>query len=136
MLLTRVRGITCNLLQLCEMHAINSTSSGNAYAPNRRNSLTYTVRTSRQRSCNQGVGCLLCSIARIYDLWDGSLNKRNLRTRSLVACCGQDGYRDQVLQHPINTYRYISQKKCCEKKSFMVFIFFLHIIYTLKQRKF
>ena len=31
---------------------------GNALAPNRRNSLPCTVRTSRQRSCNQRVGCL------------------------------------------------------------------------------
>ena len=31
---------------------------GNALALNRRNSLPCTVRTSRQRSCNQRVGCL------------------------------------------------------------------------------
>ena len=31
---------------------------------NRRNSSLCTVRSSRQRSCNQRVGCLLCSILR------------------------------------------------------------------------
>ena len=32
---------------------------GNALAQNRCNSLPCTVRISRQRSCNQKVGCLL-----------------------------------------------------------------------------
>ncbi len=41
---------------------------------NRRNSLVCTIRTSRQRSYNQRVVCLLCSMARIYDLWDSSLD--------------------------------------------------------------
>ncbi len=44
---------------------INSTSKGNTIAPMRYNSLLYT-----------SVGCLLCSMANIYDLWDGSLDKR------------------------------------------------------------
>ncbi len=56
-------------------------------------------------SCNQRIGCLLGSMARIYNLWDGSLNKRNVR--GLVPCCGQDGYRAQVPQHPIDIFRYI-----------------------------
>ncbi len=33
------------------------------------------------------------SMARIIDLWDGSMDKR--KVRSLVPCCGQDGkYRN------------------------------------------
>ncbi len=51
---------------------------------------------------NQRVDCLLCSMARIHELLDGSLDKRKLR--GLVLCCGQDGYGAQVPQHPINTY--------------------------------
>ena len=35
---------------------------GNVFAPNRRNSLPCTVRTSRQWSCNQKVGCLLWDV--------------------------------------------------------------------------
>ncbi len=38
----------------------------------------FTVRTSRQGSCNQRVGCLLCSMA-IYDLQDGSVDQRMVR---------------------------------------------------------
>ena len=42
------------------MRDINSMSRRNTLqAPNRRNSVPCTVRTSRQRSCNQRVGCLL-----------------------------------------------------------------------------
>ncbi len=53
------------LLLLCQMRDINRTSRENALSP------TYTVRTSRQRSCNQRVKCVLCSMAMIYDLLDG-----------------------------------------------------------------
>ncbi len=38
----------------------------------------------------QRVGCLLGSMAVIYDLWDGSLEKR--KVSGLFPCCGQDGY--------------------------------------------
>ncbi len=62
-----------------------------------------TVRTSRQRLCNQRICYLLCSMAMIYNLWDGSLDKR--KVRSLVSLCGQDGYSAQVPQHPIDSYR-------------------------------
>ncbi len=41
-----------------------------------------------------------CIMARINNLWDGSLDKR-----SLVPSCGQDCYRAQVPQHPIDSYR-------------------------------
>ena len=44
------------------------------------------------------------SMARINDLWDGSMDKR--KVRSLVPCCGQDGNRAQVPQHPIDSNRY------------------------------
>ncbi len=46
------------LLLLCQMRNIDSMKRGNALASNRRNSVPCTVRTSRQRSCNQRVGCL------------------------------------------------------------------------------
>ena len=53
-------------------------SMGNALAPNRSNSLPCPVWTSRQRSCNQTVGCLLCSMAKIYDLWYRSFDKHKV----------------------------------------------------------
>ncbi len=31
-----------------------------------------------------------------------------IKVRGLVSCCGQDGYRAQVLQLPINTYTHIT----------------------------
>ena len=47
-------------------------------------------------------GLVVCwSMARINDLWDGSMNKR--KERSLVPCCGQNGNRAQVPQHPIDS---------------------------------
>ena len=52
-------------------------------------------------------GCLLCSMSMIYDLWDGSVDKR--KVRGLFPYCGQYDYRAQVLQHSIETYRYIKQ---------------------------
>ena len=45
---------------------------------------------------------ICCSMARINDLWDGSMDKR--KVRSLVPCCGQDGNRALVPQHPIDSY--------------------------------
>ena len=47
--------------------------------------LTHYHAQLGQRSCNQRVGCLLCSVVQ----WYGSLNKR--KVRGLVPCCGQDG---------------------------------------------
>ncbi len=58
--------------------------------------------TSSQDSCNQGVGCLLSSMAKIND---ESLDK--LKVRGLVPCCGQDDYRAQIPHHPIDSYRLI-----------------------------
>ncbi len=38
----------------------------------------------------------------INDLWERSMDQRNVR--GLVPYCGQDGYRAQVSQHPIDSY--------------------------------
>ncbi len=70
-----------------------------AVAPNMRNSLPCTVRTSKQRSCNKRVGCLLCSMAMIYDLWYGSLDKRKVRGLVPLLWSGA-----QVLPHPTHSY--------------------------------
>ena len=56
-----------------------STSRRNAFAQNRCKSLPCTVRTSRQRSCIQRVGCLLCSTGMIFDLCDVSVEQRKVR---------------------------------------------------------
>ncbi len=63
-------------------------SMGNTLAPKKYNLLPCTVRTSRQWSCNQRVGCRLCSMARIYDLWDGSCPCR-YNTIELFSCARQ-----------------------------------------------
>ena len=42
-----------------------------------------------------------CSMDKINDIWDGSMDKR--KVRSLVPCCGQDGIQAQVPQHPIDS---------------------------------
>ncbi len=81
-----------------------------ALYPNSCNLLACTVRTSRQRSCNQRVCCPLCSMVWIYDLQNGFFNKG--KVRGLVPCCGQDGYRPQVPQHPqrfIQIHTHITQ---------------------------
>ncbi len=41
-------------------------------------------------------------MVKFNDLWDGFMDKRWVR--GLVPCCGQDGYRAKVLQHPIDSY--------------------------------
>ena len=43
-----------------------------------------------------------CSMAQINDLWDGSMDQR--KELGLVSSCGQDGYRFQGPQHPIDSY--------------------------------
>ena len=42
-------------------------------------------------------------MAKINDLWDGSMDKR--KVRGLVPFCGQDGYRAQVPQLPLDSYK-------------------------------
>ncbi len=68
------RVIAKDILLLCQICNINSTSSGNVLAINNSNSLPCTVRTSKQWSYNHRVGCLLYSMARIYDLLNLSLD--------------------------------------------------------------
>ncbi len=41
-------------------------------------------------------------MAKINDLWDGSMDKH--RVHGLVPFCGQDGYRAQVTQLPLDLY--------------------------------
>ena len=66
---------------LCWMHDINDMSMGSALALNRHNSLT--IRSTRQRSCNQWVGCLLCSLVRIQE-GDGTQDLRKVRGSPLL----------------------------------------------------
>ncbi len=52
-------------------------------------------------------GLVVCwSMARINDLWDGSMDKR--KVRSQVPCCGLDGNQAQVPQQPIDSFHIIS----------------------------
>ncbi len=63
---------------------------------------TYYHTQLRQGWCNQRVGCMLGIMDRIYNLWDGYLDK--CKVFGLVPCCGQDGYRAQVLKQPIDRF--------------------------------
>ncbi len=97
---------------------------------NRRNSLPCTVRTSRRRSSNQMVGCLLCSMARIYDFWTSV----RCLVWSLVKC-SQDGYQAQVPQYPIYLYRYTPSFAIIDVEIFLnkiSFPLFLHL-FTMRQ---
>ena len=104
------------------MRYISSMSRGNTLAPNRHNSLSCIVRTSRQGSCNQRVGCLLCSIARFYDLW----NETSTRCVGMVPCHGKDGYQAQVLQDPIDTCRFDTTENTTLYKA-LDFVLFLQV---------
>ena len=110
------------------MRDIYSSSRRDALAPNRRNSLPCTVRTFRQKSCIQSIGCLLCIMAMIYDLWDRSLDKR--KVRGLVLCSGWLSISSTATPH-----RYISIR--CISHICLLFYkpnqksFFLIIIFTL-----
>ncbi len=88
------------------MHGINSISRGKALVPNRRKSLPWTVRTSRQRSRNQGL--VICYVVGWLWLWSMRwvLDKR--KVCGLIPSCSQNGYRAQVPKHPIHSYRYLS----------------------------
>ncbi len=54
----RSKDIRLYLLLLCQMRDINNMSGGNVLVLKKCNSVPYIVRNSRQRSCNQRVGCL------------------------------------------------------------------------------
>ncbi len=45
-----------------------------------------TDRTSRQRSYNERVDCLLCNKAMIYDLWDGSFDQCKVLWLGWLSC--------------------------------------------------
>ena len=53
------------------------------------------------------VVCLQCSMARIFDLWDGSLDQHMVRGSGPMLW-SQDGYQAQVPQHrrPISNIGY------------------------------
>ncbi len=72
----------------------------------------YTVRTSRQRSCNQRVGYLLCCVVRISE---GIVHAQVLW--AWVICCGQDGSRAQV-PHRNVTYNNNSKSRALAIKYF------------------
>ncbi len=78
---------------------INSMSMGECLGP--KQAQLCTCRTFRQVSYNQKVGCLLCSVVRIYV---GEGVRTYARFASHIPCCGQDGYHTQVPQHHKETY--------------------------------
>ncbi len=79
------------------MNDINNMIRGKALAPIERNSLPCTFR-----QCRAIKGLVVC-----YVVWLGSIKGMGLRTCEIYAClvpnCGQDGYRAQITQHPIET---------------------------------
>ncbi len=57
-------------------------------------------------------GCGIKGLDVCYVVWPGSMGWDKRFIYSLVPCCGHDGYRAQVLQHPpIDSYRYIQIKR-------------------------
>ncbi len=87
------------------MRDINSTSMGECLGP-KTGATQYHAQLGLQKKVMLSKGWLsaivCCSMAKINDLCDGSMDKR--KVRSLVPCCGQDGNRAQVLQHSIVSY--------------------------------
>ena len=82
------------------MRNINSTSRGECLDPKKKGATHYHAQLGLPDKGRVSKKLVVCwSMARINDLWDGSLDKR-----SLVPCCGQDGNRAQVPQHPIDSY--------------------------------
>ncbi len=81
---------------------LKSTSRGECHGPKQVQLITTQCLTSS----TQRVGCLLWSMDRIYDIWDGSLDQAQGTWVGLVPCCAQDSYRAQVTQQPIDTCRY------------------------------
>ncbi len=78
---------------------------GNALAPKQAQFITMHSKDFQIKALQLKVwlSAIVCySMAKINDLWDWSMDKR--KVCSLVPCCGQDGNRAQVLQHPIDSY--------------------------------
>ncbi len=60
-----------------------------------RHSEDFQTKVVQSKGWLSAIVC--CSMAKINDLWDGSMDKR--KVRSLVPCCGQDGNLAQEPQH-------------------------------------
>ncbi len=89
---------------------------GNAFAPNRRNSLPFTVRTSRQR-------CAIKRFVVCYVVWLRYIIFGWVFGQAQGALSGQDGNRAQVLQHNTNSYKYISHiSQCTERANSFIII--------------
>ena len=77
----------------------NSTSRGDALAPDRHNSIQCTILPDKS--------CAIKGLVVCYVVWLGSMKGMGLGTNArfvdLITCCDQDGYRAQVQQHPIET---------------------------------
>ena len=80
------------------MRDINSTSRWESFGP-KTGATHYNAQLGLS---DKGCAIVCCSMAKIYELWYRSMDKR--KVRGLVPCCGQDGYRAQVLQHSIDSY--------------------------------
>ena len=93
---------------------INSMRRGNAVAPNKRNSVPCTVRTSRQWSCNQRVSCLVYRVVRIYVGKRVLEQAQNARVCSLVVArrAIEFKYRNTAYQHNITNSLEPSQEQC------------------------
>ncbi len=61
---------------------------------------SYNFKTQVVQSRDGLYAIVCCSMAKINDIWVGSVDKR--RVRGLVPCCGQDGYRAKVKQLPMD----------------------------------
>ena len=64
----------------------------------------FQTKVVQSKGWLSAIAC--CSMAQIDDLWNWSMDKREVR--GLVPCCGQDGYRDQVPQHPKDSYTHLT----------------------------
>ena len=94
---------------LCQICDINSISTGNALAQ------TGATHNHAQLEL-PGKGNTIKGLVVCYAVWLVSMKGASLRCICLVPCCGQDGYQDQVKQHPIDTYRMLPS--ISEKKNF------------------
>ncbi len=67
--------------------------------------LVHQTKVVQSKGWLSAIVC--CNMAKINGQWDGSTNKR--KVRGLVPCCGQDGYRTQVPQLPIDSYTHLTR---------------------------